>query len=1199
MEHKTRTQSLPRPGEDVDAGMIRRPVKSTWSSIRDVLCASDTVSITMFMAIAMLAFIPQSFFVVIPLSMFYYGWVSTRKFRLPFKVPMSWGGMDYNAPKPGGGGYSKAGGILYLGQDQQSLEELWMENGDARRHGFFLGTTGSGKALPLDALVLTPRGWVFNGDIAPGEEIVHPLGGTARVLSVHPQGEIPAVRLRFADGRHADCSMDHLWHVNMAPRGTDPVPCECPPDGKLMTSGDLGILLGLYNDRTKVTVPLTRAADGAPAKGTQLSRTDAERAAADGLRVLDYMPSVTGTPSERQCFLKYMMEAISPEVEWSDAGVRILQLRSDDARAIKQIVWSLGGIATTYVCDAGAPIGRLDLFVNFEGLHEIWPDAPACPLPDGLEVIAVDRLETDLPMSCIKTDRDDGLYVMEGHVVTHNTELLLGIVSQTLMWSSGFMFIDGKGTTEFYARAWTLAKRFGREDDLRVLNFTDPGGDPDAPAGGPATQSNTVNPFAKGSADQLMNIVVSLMGDAGQGNDMWKNRAMSLVTAEMKALCELRDSGDILLNVQTIRDFLFIGKGFDKALLRGRKMTKLEDVPQEAWDEMKTRAGLIELYLRAMNGEFSNATFLAMKGFFDTLPGFIIEKALNGDNQDGKCLEQYGFLSMQLTKPLGSLADDYGHIFRTPLGEVDIDDVVLNRRILIVLLPALQKAEEEMKNCGKIIVTMTKIMMGNASGSMIQGSKQEIVDAKQTRAPSPFVVVLDEAGYYMVAGIDVMMAQARSLGFMVIVAGQDMAAMQKVSPQIAETAAANASILAAGKTVDGEKTVKFIQSVFGRVQVAVTSGYQNQAGVFGNKWVDRMDATFQEVDRVKASELQEMAEGEFYFLFNGTLVRAATFYIGGNFADQFSINKFIKVRGPTDRVPGLDQSVEITFLDDYVKSSEAMMNMAKDFANATGVIDRPEQATDSLTVAAGVAEHLLWEHARRGHRSRDLLRAWAIGVTAAEMSASLHLGDAEDEDDDLRLPDGESDDDMAVKIMADMDDLDSMMEDMFDKRETGAEDAVRRSPVVPRHKPKISPMLSDLLPQQAPADDASLGDSIKAMSAPETATRHRGLVDMLIAQQNARLSAINHSDALAKEIVTSEEDAIEPSRDATGRSKIDDREKHINDMFEEFGMTPDQAAETLKRAQKARPVPLEKMNSPDDLTDSLSSIEGFLEEADE
>ena len=59
--------------------------------------------------------------------------------------------------------------------------------------------------------------------------------------------------------------------------------------------------------------------------------------------------------------------------------------------------------------------------------------------------------------------------------------------------------------------------------------------------------------------------------------------------------------------------------------------------------------------------------------------------------QGSQVLEQHGFITMQLTRVFGSLADTYGHIIRTNLAEVDLKDVVLNRRILVVLLPALRK----------------------------------------------------------------------------------------------------------------------------------------------------------------------------------------------------------------------------------------------------------------------------------------------------------------------------------------------------------------------------------------------------------------------------------------------------------------------------------------------------------------------------
>ena len=488
------------------------------------------------------------------------------------------------------------------------------------------------------------------------------------------------------------------------------------------------------------------------------------------------------------------------------------------------------------------------------------------------------------------------------------------------------MFIDGKGTTEFHAKVWSLVSRFGRQDDYRMLNFTDGGGHPDDPAGGPAVHSNTLNPFSHGSADQLMNLIVSLMSDTGTAGDMWKGRAMSLVTSTMKALCEMRDAGDVLLDVQSIRDFLPLGIGIRKELLEGREITDVDEIPDPAWEDLRSRGGMIELYLRALRGEFSERSRLALKGFFDSLPGFRLEAALNGEPQEGKAVEQHGFLSMQLTRPLGSLADDFGHIFRTPFGEVDIEDVVLNRRILVVLLPALQKAPEEMRNCGKIVVAMLKMMMGRAAGSMLEGSKLSLVDARPTRSPSPFIAILDEAGYYMVKGIDTMMAQARSLGFMIIIAGQDMAAMQSVAPQIAETVAANARLTAAGATEDAQRTWAFLKNKFSTHTVPVVPGRTARAGLVGTRWIERPDVSFTVKDRVHIGDLQRLREGEFYFMMESRLVKARAFHIREKWAPWITLNKFLLIRGPTDRAPGLDQSRDTEFLAALEAAGKAIID---------------------------------------------------------------------------------------------------------------------------------------------------------------------------------------------------------------------------------------------------------------------------------
>ena len=64
-------------------------------------------------------------------------------------------------------------------------------------------------------------------------------------------------------------------------------------------------------------------------------------------------------------------------------------------------------------------------------------------------------------------------------------------------------------------------------------------------------------------------------------------------------------------------------------------------------------------------------------------------------------------------------------------------------------------------------------------GDSVEGEIRDIVDSRPTNAETPFLCILDEYGYYAVEGFAVVPAQARSLGFSVIFAGQDLPAFQK------------------------------------------------------------------------------------------------------------------------------------------------------------------------------------------------------------------------------------------------------------------------------------------------------------------------------------------------------------------------------------------------------------------------------------
>jgi intracellular multiplication protein IcmO len=365
------------------------------------------------------------------------------------------------------------------------------------------------------------------------------------------------------------------------------------------------------------------------------------------------------------------------------------------------------------------------------------------------------------------------------------TEGLKSLVTNALAWGSGFVYVDGKADTDLWSSLSALVRRFGRDDDLLVLNYMTGNSDLAAP-------SNTMNPFSSGSASYLVNMLVSLMPESEGDNAMWKERAVSLVGAMMPVLTWKRDHQEMPLSVRTIRDYLSINNVI--------KLQRDDAVPEHL------RAGLI--------------------GYLDTLPGFVHEAY----DDEGKVKppgpdtpqhdtttanQQHGYLAMQFTRSLQSLGDDYGYIFDTQAADVDMVDVVLNRRILIVLIPALEKSGDEIANLGKIVAATMKGMMGSALGSTVEGESATVIENKPTHSSTPFMTVFDEVGYYTAQGMAVMAAQARSLGFCLVFSGQDLPAMKKRVREEAQSITANCNIKIFGKLEDPTETKDFFEKTVG------------------------------------------------------------------------------------------------------------------------------------------------------------------------------------------------------------------------------------------------------------------------------------------------------------------------------------------------------------------------------------------------
>lgn len=73
--------------------------------------------------------------------------------------------------------------------------------------------TGSGKAIPDDALIPTPKGLRRMDSINEGDYVYNINHQPTKVLRVYPQGVQETYKLTFDDGRTARCNSEHLWYV--------------------------------------------------------------------------------------------------------------------------------------------------------------------------------------------------------------------------------------------------------------------------------------------------------------------------------------------------------------------------------------------------------------------------------------------------------------------------------------------------------------------------------------------------------------------------------------------------------------------------------------------------------------------------------------------------------------------------------------------------------------------------------------------------------------------------------------------------------------------------------------------------------------------------------------------------------------------------------------------------------------------------
>lgn len=507
------------------------------------------------------------------------------------------------------------------------------------------------------------------------------------------------------------------------------------------------------------------------------------------------------------------------------------------------------------------------------------------------------------------------------------TQAILGMIAQLMAQGSGGIFCDGKADITTWFMLYTLARHFGLERQLLVINYLTSGG-------ANTKRSNTTNIFEIASADSLSEMVSSMMGGgSGGGNDdMWRGRAEALFGLIIRAACEDRD-----LRSETI---------VADDLRRRMTLQKLIELPQNM------------IYSQRVRDE--------AQLFLNDLPGYSAwQKATQPQAKEtsmGRMSEQLGFLQMQFTRVLSLLSGTYGYITGTDISEIDWIDVINQRRTVYIMLPALEKSPESLKQLGRMVVTsMRNAMLPIIGGGQLTGLKKILIDGRPIGKQIPYGLFLDEYGSYCVEGFGDVVAQIRSMGVFACFSGQDWASFKKGSEVEADRVNANTSTKIFLKTFD-VNTVKLLVDTCGKklVSVAGTWGDRPNGGRPDMRTnfqsVDALQV--QEVDRARIDQMASQDPGMAHIYFGGKLwTKVKMFYPAIQQSSQSQVNSFVRMRTPVG-VSGI------------VEDAERLIAMRKHLDKIQEAVKTYLPTTEPAVIDLGDEFHLWCKNAIEGSQAR-------------------------------------------------------------------------------------------------------------------------------------------------------------------------------------------------------------------------------------
>jgi intracellular multiplication protein IcmO len=377
-------------------------------------------------------------------------------------------------------------------------------------------------------------------------------------------------------------------------------------------------------------------------------------------------------------------------------------------------------------------------------------------------------------------------------------------------------------------------------------------------------------------------LLASQLGEQApnDANGVFRERAVALIGTIAPVLVWLRDVKNLPLNIEVIRfsiELRWIWK------LAKEKIVLVRDPATGSIANLDVR------------GEIPEDIVWPLLSYLGELPGFDPDLPLDRQRGDEPS-KQHGFAQFYFTAMFTQLAVSLGHIFRVESGDIDMRDVVLNRRILVVILPALENSDATLAALGKLVVAALRGMMAQLLGASLEGDYTE--KDKPGMGPSPFPIVLDELAYYATSGLDRMLAMGRGLNISFMLGFQEIAGLWARLGEKTASLLGNANLTIAMRQAESGRTREWLQKAAGETFVTQATSY---VGNDDGNYREGKTAEVRPISRVDWNDLTSLIEGEAIILFGGRRIYATLFHAQIDDSGAKRVGRTLMLRDPNAR----------------------------------------------------------------------------------------------------------------------------------------------------------------------------------------------------------------------------------------------------------------------------------------------------------